>query len=300
MAATGVSDASELQHDDAVIVFQTEKSRVRGRLVRLGQSATAVLSQHEIPGGAKQALGQALALSTMLAASLPGQGRIIVQTRSDGAVPFTVADCSGAGHLRGYARFDAAKADAAQASPSGRILGDGHLSITLDSGGEEEAYQGIMALDGGSLAACASAYFSQREDTATTIFLAAALGKQDDALWRAGGLMLQNTASGPDAHEDWVRVSTLAGTLSDEELTDPTLAPDRLLFNLFREDGVRVLRQLTVAAQCRCSRARIEQTLGGFGASELASLADERGRISAKCEFCSTVYEFEASTLGSI
>jgi molecular chaperone Hsp33 len=304
MAETGEAHpGSNIPADDAVITFRTDKSAISGRLVRAGSTADTILSRHGNPEAVSIELGEALGLAALLGSALPGAGRINLQTRTDGAVTFLVADYDAPGNLRGYTRFDRAKVNKLTQGAGSRagLLGQGHMAITIEQAGSEDRYQGIVALDGGRLAEGAKSYFENSEAMPTFVRLAvarhyeaaqAAAGSQWH--WRAGGIMLQHV-DGADGDEDWRRVQMLAETVEDHELLDPMLTPERLLLRLFHEEGVRIQKVQPLRAVCRCSRARLFDVLRSFGAAELAGMQDANGHISATCEFCVTRYVFEPS-----
>ncbi len=308
--------------DDIVLPFGTVRSRVSGRIVRLGPSVDRVLAAHDYPDLVSATLGEALALTALLGHPLRPGGRLILQTKTDGPLGFLVVHYDAPGAIRGYASFAADKVAELSRSgsqvSSGDLLGVGRLAMTIDPGGDIASHQGIVSLDGGTLTDAAHAYFRQSEQLPTLIRLAVArqmLGGTAPGtrpwLWRAGGLILQHvprlggdprpdeTAEERDARlhgeddDDWLRVATLASTVEQHELIDPTLSPERLLMRLFHEEGVRVGEETRVAARCRCSRARIEGFLRGFAPEELADMRESDGNITVTCEFCSTRYRFE-------
>jgi molecular chaperone Hsp33 len=303
-----------LPDDNLVLPFRTVTSGVGGRVVRLGSVVDAILSRHAYPEPVSHALGESLALVAMLGAAMKEQAKFILQTKSDGPLGFLVADCESPGKVRGYASFD--KANAALAAIRGRgdqgvLLGKGHLAMTIDPGGEGDRYQGIVALERQTLAEAADTYFCNSVQLPTFMRLAVArhygaTGSNGERgwRWRAGGLLVQRLgreereiAAGddnPDEDEDWNRVRHLAATVEDHELLDPMLSPERLLYRLFHEEGVRVTPATALAAACRCSRERIAMYLEQFGAKELADMREPDGGMTATCEFCSRQYKFAA------
>jgi molecular chaperone Hsp33 len=293
--------------DDLVQPFQIESARLRGRLIRLGPVVDTILRRHAYPAPVAALLGEALTLCATLASALKFDGVFTLQTKGDGPVSMMVADWRSPGELRGYASFDAAKLAAAGASgaPVPRLLGAGHLALTVDQGPDTERYQGIVELAGATLADCAHAYFRQSEQLEAGIRLA--IAEVPDATgaahWRAAGLMLQrlppNQGNDADAEEDaWRRALTFLGTVRDNELTDPHLAPNTLLFRLFHEDGVRVFDATNLAVGCRCSRERIGSVLRSFPVEELREMELD-GRITVTCEFCNKGYEFTAEAVAA-
>ena len=318
MLSTESSRMPALSADNLVLPFRTVKSDVIGRVIRLGSVVHTILSRHAYPEPVSHALGEALALTAMLGSALKTDAKLILQTKTDGALDFLVADFDPPGKVRGYANFD--KSNAALANTRGRgdqgaLLGSGHVAMTIDPGGGRDSYQGIVSLDKEPLVVAAHTYFRQSEQLPTFIRLAVARhygpaegGGARTWHWRAGGLMIQQlpreggkrelegeardlTLEGDD-DENWNRARHLAATVEDHELLDPTLSPERLLYRLFHEEGVRVVPATDLTEACRCSRERIDMYLKRFGAEELKDLREPDGSISVKCEFCSRKYAF--------
>ncbi len=321
--ATGVSHAG----DDMVLPFQTAMSGVSGKLVRLGPLVDRILSGHDYPEPVSTVLGQALALTGLLGTALKFNGRFIVQTKTDGPLNFLIADFEAAtadqpGGLRGYAAYDAAKTAAlTETAPKNQsaLLGSGHLAMTIDPGNQMDRYQGIVSLSGDdTLETAALTYFRQSEQLPT--FLKLAVARHYSAAtkswhWRAGGLLIQYVSpeggheravpSGEDVDmrllgedtDDWQRAVILARTVEDHELLDPMLAPERLLYRLFHEEGVRGHDPIRLAPYCRCSRERVENFLKTFGNAELADMREADGAVAVTCEFCSSTYRFSDDEL---
>jgi molecular chaperone Hsp33 len=308
--------------DDLVLPFHLVQAGLSGRVVRLGAAIDTILAAHAYPEPVARALGEAIALTSLCATGLrfdtgAGDGRFILQTSTNGALPTLVAHYDVPGRLRGYARItDAAQAMQPEsvAADQSVLLGKGHLAMTIQPGGKLQSYQGITPLDGLNLVEAVSAYFRQSEQLPT--FLRLAVARVHDGLrwsWRAGGLMLQYIPkAGGDARpltpaeaeardsslygdddEDWTRARLLAETVEDHELIDPRLTTEQLLLRLFHEEGVRVMPAVPLQAACRCSRERIGQLLDTFGAHELADMRTPAGDIEVTCEFCGKAYRFE-------
>lgn len=287
--------------DDIVGAFQIEGEPVRGRVVRLGASIDEILSGHDYPEPVANLLGEACALAALVGSNLKFDGRLIVEARGAGPVRYVVADYDTSGGLRGYCRFDAGEvAEASQGfqRPGARsLLGEGLFMMTVDQGSQMDRYQGVTAIEGETLALCAEQYFAQSEQTPTRIRLAVG---QADQPWRAGGFMIQYIAE-DDARgstlEAWVRTQAFFETIGEDELLDLGLSSDRLLFNLFHEDGVRVFGSKPLRAFCRCSQDRIETVLKSFQPAERADMVEDDGKIHVTCEFCSRVYAVEPADL---
>ena len=301
------SEASE-RTDDMVLPFQVESSRLRGRLVRLGATAEGILRRHGYPDEVLTLLGEGMALAAVLANALKFDGTFTLQTRGDGPVSMLAVDYGSNGRLRAYANFDrpAFAALGAEAPGSGprapvpRLLGTGHLAFTVDQGDGSDRYQGIVELAGATLADCAHAYFQQSEQIGAGICLAA--GLVPDGTWRAGALMIQRlppastVVEDEAADDDWRRVLALLGSVTRDELLDPALKPNNLLYRLFHQEGVRVWAAKPLEPGCTCSRQRVRKLLRSFPRAELVAMVVD-GRIIATCEFCTSVYDFNADKI---
>lgn len=313
-ADTPLRPVSDQAHDDMVLPFAVEPLDVRGRIVRLGPSIDEILTRHAYPPAIARLVGEAAALTVLLGAALKSEGRLQLQTRSDGVVDMIVVDFDAPDRLRAFARFDEARL--AETPPGTELLGHGHLALTIEQGSDVARYQGVVALDGQGLEEAAHQYFRQSEQIPTFVRLAVAESLTGAATnWRAGGLMLQflpasverqrradlspgdapDGASIPEVLDDdaWAEAKALAGTLEDHELVDPNLSSERLLYRLFHERGVKVFAPQAVRAACRCSDERIAAMLRNFTQQERDDMVGDNGKIGVTCEFCSTYREFD-------
>ena len=301
--------------DDVVVPFQAERAGARGRLVRLGDAVNEILSSHDYPDAVANFLGEAIALTAMIGSSLKFDGKLILQTKTDGPIGMLVVDYSVPGHLRAYASYDkAAVADLEGAALDMQTwLGQGHMALTVDQGPDMERYQGIVMLAGYGLGEAAEDYFQQSEQIPSLVRLHVAKHYSSEAKdgqrwhWRAGGLMVQylteqggihrdeleyETMPFDDMDDNWRRARLLGETVEAHELLDPELAPERLLFRLYHEEGVRVFDKLSLKAQCTCSGERVAAMLANFSGAERHDMVEETGKITVTCEFCNEVYKF--------
>ena len=292
--------------DDLVAAFQIEGWPVRGRITRLSAAIDEILTRHAYPEPVANLLGEACALAALVGSALKFEGRLIVQAQGDGPVAYVVCDYDSDGSLRGYCRYDEARvAEASKgfARPGARtLLGEGVFVMTIDQGPDMERYQGITPIEGETLALCAERYFDQSEQTPTRVRLAVAqLQTEAGSSWRAGGMMLQNVAEDDargSTQDVWERAEALFATLADDELVDPLVPPETLLFRLFHEDGVRLEQARPLHAFCRCSEERIVTVLKSFDADERQDMVEADGKIRVTCEYCSRVYAFAPETVG--
>ena len=300
--------------DDVVLPFQAEEAGARGRLVRLGKAVDEVLSAHDYPDSVSTYLGEAIALACLIGSSLKFEGKLILQTKTDGPISMLVVDYSTPGKVRGYASYNkAAVADLEEEGVEhevGSWLGRGYLALTVDQGAEMERYQGIVAVERDYLGTVAEDYFMQSEQIPSLVRLHVAKHYNADAgedgkhwHWRAGGLLVQylSREGGHDSDEDdaftdfeeeWRRARMLGETVEAHELLDPELAPERLLLRLYHEEGIRIFNKVPVVADCPCSRERVHGMLSQFSSDERGKMIEMTGKISVTCEFCTSVYEF--------
>jgi molecular chaperone Hsp33 len=299
--------------DDVIQPFQIETFGVRGRLVRLGPLVDTILHRHDYPEPVAQMLGELLVLAATLSGVIKFDGVFSVQTKGNGPIRFMVVDITTAGEMRGYAQYDKAKVEALAADTGDsvpRLLGKGYLAFTVDQGPDTERYQGIVELNGATLADCAHNYFRQSEQMDAAVKIAVGRAA-DDGAWRAAGMMVQRLPeaaprrrlSGETAEEEWEdgwrRAVIMMGASTTGELLDPRLHPHRLLYRLFHEDGVRVYGPVELSAGCRCSRERVERTLRAFPKDDIADMKVD-GKVVVTCEFCSTDYIFDDDALDAL
>jgi len=314
--------------DDTVMPFEVVTLDLRGRVVRLGPVVDKILAAHAYPVPVAKLLAEAVVLTVMLGSALKIDGRFILQTQTDGPVRMLVVDFTAPGKVRACARFDKDRVAAAienGKADDGMLLGRGHLAMTIDRGVDMNRYQGLVALDGGSLEEAAHEYFHRSEQIPTRVRLAVAeelrAGEGGAShRWRAGGILLQflprasERARAADLHpghapegtvphtveEDdaWVEGRALVSTVEDVELIDPALSSERLVYRLFHEPGVRVFRGSEVRAECSCSRENVETMLKSFSQNDRDHMVED-GKISVTCEFCSERYVFVPEEVGA-
>ncbi len=297
-----------LAPDDLVAPFQIEGEPVRGRLVRLGAAVDKILAAHNYPEAVANLLGETCALAALVGSNLKFEGRMIVQAQGDGPVRYVVCDYDTSGALRGYCRYDQEAVEAVSKGfvrPGAKtLLGSGVFIMTVDQGPDMDRYQGVTAIEGETLALCAEQYFAQSEQTPTRVRLAVGQADMGDGpQWRAGGMLIQNIAEddarGPTA-DAWTRTQAFFETVGEDELIDPTISADTLLFRLFHEDGVRVFEAKPLTATCRCSQERIVSVLASFSPEEQSDMVEANGQIRVTCEYCSSVYAVAPEVLKSL
>jgi molecular chaperone Hsp33 len=295
-------DVPDLVVPRGVTPFFLPRRPVRGRLVRLGPLADALLRRHTNHDSVTRTAGEAMALAAALSTALKFRGSFSLQAKGDGPVRMLLADCIDTGALRGYAQADGERLAALLAEtpePSARdLLGSGYLAFTVDQGPDTERHQGIVSIEGDSLADMALHYFETSEQMRCWIRIACA---QTAAGWRASALILERIAGSggidPEMNaaaqeESWRTATILAETVTDAELLDDRLLPDALLYRLFHTEGVASELPRALAYGCRCSRSRLSGILEGFSPDDLDHMAIG-GAIVMTCEFCNLDFRFD-------
>ena len=293
--------------DDIIAPFGLDNAPVRGRIARLAEGALdPILHRHDYPRPVALLLGEALTLVALVGSLLKTDGRLVIQAQGEGPVSLLVAEHLDGG-VRGYARLvegTAEKLARAHRMPPAELLGAGSLVLTLDLGENTTPFQGVVALEGATLAECAQNYFRVSEQTDTGIRLAVGEIIKGDApsQWRASGVLMQRLASDQargDTEDDWSRASILFNTLTDEELIDPELPADRLLYRLFHEEGVRMGKAARLGDRCTCSEERLTGVMKQFPKEELVDLIEPDGNLHARCQFCSREYLIDPAKVGA-
>jgi molecular chaperone Hsp33 len=304
MASSNVNNAVAAANLDAAVGFSLPARSARGRLVRLGPLLDDVLSAHDYPAPIARILSEALVLTALLGATLKGAGgQLTLQAQTEaGIIDLLVCDYKG-GEIRGYVRYDAQRLAAESSLPSlFALFGKGYLAITFDQAMTRERYQGIVPLEGESLAEAAQHFFSQSEQIPSLVRLAV-----NDTGHVAGGILLQHLPEGEEGrerihtrldHPEWEHVRALAETIRASELVDQDLPLENLLWRLFHEEEeVRVLTSVPLSKGCRCTFDYVRDVIARFGTEEREQMVDDDGFISVDCEFCSRVFPIRLADL---
>lgn len=274
---------------------------IRGRFASVGVPATRILTRHAYPEAVASLQAEAMAIAACLSTFMKFDGVFTLQAKGDGYVKTLLADMTSDGALRGYTAFDAGApppvgTDMAESLPASvpALLGSGYAAFTVDQGSENGRYQGIVELDGETLSDAATAWFANSEQVDSHIVAAA--GRTGDS-WTASAMMVQRVAAdggrlagvSREARDDaWMTAEMLLRSVRRDELVDPALAPEALIFRLFNALRPHVAPAQPVEDRCRCSPDRVVAVLERMSAAELADLVTESGTIDVTCEFCKT------------
>ena len=319
-----LSRGAQIAWDDSVLPFQLDNSDIRGRVARLDGVLEGILRQHDYPPVVEALVAEMALLTALIGQTIKLRWKLSLQVQSKGAVRMIATDYYGPekegepAKIRAYASFDRDKLT--DGTPFDQV-GDGYFAIIIDQGQGMSPYQGITPLAGGSLAACAEAYFAQSEQLPTRFSLSfgRSSGPQEAEHWRAGGVMLQHMpkaspfaasseGSGEllaasdlvtgDEEENWNRVNFLLDTVEDLELIGPSVPPTDLLLRLFHEEKPRVFDAQAVRFGCTCSEDRVRQSLSIYSAKDIEKMTTDEGRVTADCQFCGAHYDLDPATVG--
>jgi len=290
-------------HSDQLLAFTIPARDARGRIVRLDGVVDEILSAHDYPPAMTHLLAEALVLATLLGGLMKDEaGQLTMQAQTEaGVVKLLVCDYR-AGELRGYVDFNDDRLTELGANPSlTSLFGKGYLAITFDLPGENGRYQGIVPLEGETLAAACEAYFMQSEQVPTLIRVGA---RHDSNGCIAGGILVQHLPDGEEGrerlharldHPEWEHISILAGSTRYDELVDRELSLEALVWRLFHEeDEVRVLPGAPLRRGCRCSVAHYNDVIGRFLEVDRFEMRDDDGTIKVDCAFCSKIFLIDA------
>jgi molecular chaperone Hsp33 len=270
---TITEDSDQLQR------FLFEDSGIRGEIVKLNSSWQAALENHHYPSVVAEQLGQALAATLLLSATLKFEGALILQIQGDGPISLLAAQATEQQTVKGLAHWtgDIPAGDLAA------LYGNGRLVITIKPT-KTKAYQGIVSLQGASLATALESYFIQSEQLKTRFWFAV---NGDQAV----GLLLQELPTEGDKQDDWERLEILSNTISDNELL--TLPSSQIIHRLFHQETVRLYPPQAVSFNCDCSQQKVEASLISLGHDELNSILQEKGMVDIHCDYCNRHFQFD-------
>ncbi|MBR2136835.1 MAG: Hsp33 family molecular chaperone HslO [Alphaproteobacteria bacterium] len=295
--------------NDQCVSFNLDNNIFRGRIVRLDHVMNEILTHHKYPDNVAAAVAETSALGVLLADLMKFNGIFTLQMQGDGPISVLVADVTSEGKVRACAKFDEEKMHAAQVlrKTEGELestphwLGHGSLVFTIDQGKNTDLYQGIVDLQGKNLEECALRYFkySEQIDTHLHLYL-----QKDGDVWKSAGILIQKmpTKGGleheitENPEELWNENKILMDSLQKSEIFNTALPLEDILFRLFHEHQVRIVKHTDYHFGCRCSREKLINTLSAMGEKDIDDMI-ENGKITATCQFCGQVYAFDKSEL---
>lgn len=265
-----------------------ENLHARGELVNLSQTYQDIVALHDYPQGVKQLLGELVAATCLLTATLKFEGEIAVQLQGDGPIGYLAVNGNNRQEMRGIARM----ASETNATALKDLIGKGNMVITIRPT-DGEPYQGVVALEQDTLAECLAHYFEVSEQIPTKIWLFT-----DEQSSQVAGTLIQLL---PDSGEkeqqqaDFEHLCQLTNTIKPEEIF--SLASEDLLYRLYHQEEVRIFEPQAVSYKCSCSEDKCLSTISQIDPSELESIIAEQGSVSMTCDYCMTTYKFERPQL---
>lgn len=268
---------------DSLHRFLFEQLPVRGEITHLDASWRAASEQVEYPPVIRNLLGEAMAAAVLLASSLKFEGGLTLQLQGGSPLTLLVVQCSSTLNLRGIAHWEGELPESGDSLHA--LVGDAaRMAVTIEQKERSERYQGIVPLEGDSLAKCFEDYFFRSEQLPTRLFLAA--GSEC-----AAGMLLQVLPGHERETDAWQHVTTLGETITSKELLE--LDAPNILHRLYHEDDVRLFEGSPVAFRCSCNRERIAGMLRSLGSDEVHEIVEEQGSVDVSCEFCGREYVFD-------
>ena len=286
--------------NDQVLSLTIPDRDARGRVVRLGPVLETILAAHAYPPAITHLLAEALVVTALIGSLLKhGDGQLTMQAQTEGGIVELLVCDYRSGELRGYIRHDAERLAQLGANPSlYALFGKGYLAITFDVASTGQRYQGIVPLEGNTLAEACENYFAQSEQVPTLIRVAV---RSTGSGCVAGGLLMQHLAEGEEGrerlhvrmdHPEWDHVAALAGSIRHDELVDPGLSLEALVWRLFHEEtAVRVEQGPPLVRGCRCSLEHYSAVVASFPHADQVDMRNDAGVIVIDCAFCSKVFE---------
>lgn len=283
----------EAKDRDSLHRFLFDALPVRGEIAHLDASWRAALEPIDYPPLVRDLLGEAMAAAVLLASSLKFDGALTLQLQGGNPLTLLVVQCTHTLNLRGLAHWEGELPAAPSANGSLRALigNGGRLAVTIEQKKSGERYQGIVPLDGATLAECFEGYFQRSEQLPTRLFLAATENC-------AAGMLLQVLPGHEGEERAWEHVTTLGETITPGELLE--LDAPNILHRLYHEDDVRLFESAPVAFRCSCSRERTAGMLRSLGTAEAHDILAERGSVDVSCEFCGREYRFDAVDIDAL
>lgn len=269
-----------MQANDTLQRFIFEQAPIRGEIVRLDATWRAVLARRDYPPAVRDLLGEMAAAAMLLSATLKFTGSLIMQIQGDGTVPLLVVECTSNRTLRAIAHWT----EDVRAAPLAEMMGNGRLLITISPIEGAERYQGIVELEGNSVAEVLENYLTRSEQLDTRLWLAS-------NATQVAGMLLQRLPGEQDDEDAWPRAVHLGSTITQTELL--RLPAPEIIHRLYHEEDIRMFDGEPVSFRCSCSRERVTDMLRMLGHEEVQSILNEQGAVKMDCEFCGQHYELD-------
>ncbi|MGF1715162.1 Hsp33 family molecular chaperone HslO [Photobacterium chitinilyticum] len=278
--------------NDSLYRYLFDGVSVRGELVQLNETYQQIISSKEYPAPVQNLLGELLVATSLLTATLKFEGSITVQLQGDGPVKLAVINGDHDQKLRGVARWDG---DLPETGNIHDLMGKGHMVITITPN-KGERYQGVVGLEGDSLATCLEGYFENSEQLKTRIWLRTG---EIDGQAKAAGMLLQVLPDEQSSDDgDFAHLEQLTDTVKSEELF--TLEAQDVLYRLYHQETVQLFDPQDVTFHCGCSRERSASAICSIERTEVERIVTEEGKVSLHCDYCGTSYDFDSIDVAAL
>ncbi|MBP5699130.1 MAG: Hsp33 family molecular chaperone HslO [Alphaproteobacteria bacterium] len=296
---------------DTCTSFLIDNGLFVGRIVRLKDILKTIIHKHGYVKNVSSALAETTALAVLLANALKFEGLFTLQLQGNGPVSTLVVDVTSDGKLRACANYDAEhlkkafalRKNEGEIEPTPHLLGNGTLAFTIDDG-KNNYHQGIVDLQGKTLIECALRYFKQSEQIETMLKIFINVPEDNEGEWLAGGILLQRIPDigGKNINLDEIpelknEAEILMNSLKQEELFDDNLSLTDILYRLYHANNLVITKENHYEFKCSCNKEKLLKTLQGFSEDELSEMLDDNGKITAKCGFCSEIYQFSIAEI---
>lgn len=280
-----------MSNHDQLHRYLFENHAVRGELVTVSNTYQQILDNHDYPAPVRLILGDMLAATSLLTATLKFDGDITVQLQGDGPLKLAVINGNHQQQMRGVARL---QGEIAPDATLRDMVGNGYLVITITPK-EGERYQGVVGLEGDSVASCLENYFLQSEQLPTRLFIRSG---EHEGRPVAAGMLLQVLPAQHVGHDDFDHLVQLTTTIKNEELF--TLPANEVLYRLYHQESVTLYEPQAVSFHCHCSRERCADALMTLSDADLHEMLEQEQEIDMHCDYCGTHYLFSANEISDI
>ncbi|HBV40755.1 MAG TPA: Hsp33 family molecular chaperone HslO [Erwinia sp.] len=280
-----------MAHQDQMHRYLFENYAVRGELVTVSDTWQQIINGHDYPQPVQKVLGELLVATSLLTATLKFDGDITVQLQGDGPLNLAVINGNNRQEMRGVARVNS---EIAPDSSLKEMVGNGYLVITITPA-KGERYQGVVGLEGETLAECLEDYFMRSEQLPTRLFIRTG---EVEGQAGAGGILLQVLPAQDAKTEDFDHLATLTDTIKTEELLG--LPANEVLWRLYHQEEVTLYDPQDVIFRCTCSHERCGEVLRSLPEEEVNEILAEDGKIDMHCDYCGSHYIYDAVDIAAI
>ncbi|WP_434357495.1 Hsp33 family molecular chaperone HslO [Parasalinivibrio latis] len=264
---------------------------VRGEMVQLSDTYQRMLEGHNYPAPVQRLLGELLVATSLLTATLKFEGSITIQLQGDGPVSLAVINGNHNQQLRGVARYSGEVPESEKVSD---LIGKGHMVITIEPV-KGERYQGVVGLEGETLAECIEGYFANSEQLKTRLWLRTG---NESGRAQAAGMMLQIVPDGKGDENGFEHLVQLTETVKNEELFE--LEAEEVLYRLYHQETVQLFDPQAVEFMCGCSRDKSAAAIVSLGRDEADTILAENGNLTLHCDYCNADYVFDSIDVAAL